>query len=225
MHLSAVRLADGPLYTFPGDATTPTWLDDAALVVVPDPARVFTPDQLGSWLSSGDVVFRTRADAERSITRAGIGREFSAVVDVGQAAAEEARRARLAVGVGTAAVVSGLAVAVSLSVLATAAHRRRSGRRRFVLATAGVSGLRADLGLFAVEFILVACGVVAVVETWVGRRPDGTGLHSVLDPVARAADPAALLAAAVVVTLAAVGVVVVGSTARTVVRERGAGAR
>ncbi len=225
VHLSAVRLADGPLYTFPGDATTPTWLDDAALVVVPDPARAFTPDQLGSWLSSGDVVFRTRADAERSITRAGIGREFSAVVDVGQAAAEEARHARLAVGVGTAAVVSGLAVAVSLSVLATAAHRRRSGRRRFVLATAGASGLRADLGLFAVEFLLVACGAVAVVDAWVGRRPDGTGLHSGLDPVARAADPAALLAAAVVVTLTAVGAVVIGRTARTVVRERGAGAR
>lgn len=213
------------LWTYPDGGWVRGWVDDAVMVVVPTPATTFSPDQLGSWLSTSDVVFRDRAHAERAIHAAGVESEISAVVDVGQAAAETARDARRTVAAQSAAVVSGAVVAVALAVLATTAHRRRHGRARFAKTVAGVHPVRADADLLAVELASVAIAVVAAGVAWSRLRPDASWQVSTLNPLTQAAAPAALLAITAAVVVSIMSSMIVLGTGRRADRSRGDEAR
>ncbi|GAA3340972.1 hypothetical protein GCM10017714_22980 [Curtobacterium pusillum] len=219
------RLAPQELYSYPGDSVARSWFDDAVLVVVPEPAEAFSADQLGSWLSTGDVVFTNRAAAERSIRPSGLASEFSAVVAVGQVAAEQARRAATAVIIGGATVASSSVVGLVLALLATTAHRRRHGRALFARFASGAPFLRVDTGLLAMEAALLMMATVVAINRWWDQRPDGTGRNSVLDPVAQSAGTAGALAALALVALSAASVVALAVTARNVTRTRGNGSR
>jgi hypothetical protein len=222
-HIGGGSLRSAGVYTYAGDSSAVSWLTDAVVVVVPDAASVFTADQLGAWLSTGDVVFTSEAVADRAIDAAGLDGDFSAVVSVGQAAAERRRQAATAVGVGSLATVSALAVAVVLAVITTTAHHRRHGRLLFVGIAAGQTSFRANAELLLVEALLLAVGGIAVVTRWWQERPDGSGAVSALDPAARAAGLGGVTAAVVLVVLAIVAVAVVAVSTRSVVRSRGSG--
>lgn len=219
------RRARQQVYSYPDDSSTRSWLADAVIVVVPEPAEVFSADQLGSWLSTGDVVFKNRTVAERSINTSDVRREFSAVVAVGQVAAEQARLAATMTVIATATVVSTLIVSIMLGLLGTVAHRRRHGRALFAKLASGTSAVRADAGLLFVETALVSIAVVATVNSWWGARPDGTGRSSVLDPVAQSAGTAGALALLAIAVVSAVNGAVLAATARNTLRDRGNGAR
>lgn len=219
------RLGTPELWTYPDGGWVRGWVDDAVLVVVPTPATMFSADQLGSWLSTGDVVFRDRTHAEQAIHAAEVGSEISAVVEVGQAAAETARGARRTVAAQSAAVVSGAVVAVALAVLATAAHRRRHGRTRFTKTVAGVHPVRADADLLAVEVVSVVIAVVAAGVAWSRLRPDASWQVSTVNPLTQAATPAALLAITAAVVVSIVSTLIVLGTARGTDRSRGNEAR
>ncbi|MGN7191772.1 MULTISPECIES: hypothetical protein [unclassified Curtobacterium] len=218
-------LRSDELYTYPGDTSSRAWLPNAVLVVVRDPASAFTADQLGSWTSTGDVLFRSRAVAERAIRDSALGDEFSAVVDVGQAAAEEARSALLDTGVGAAAVASDVLVAGALAGAAIVVTRRRHGRARFLASASGLHPLRADRALFLAEAGLASVALLCAFGQWGDRAPDGTGRASVLDPVAAGTPTAAALAAAAVLVVACASSTLVVVTARRNDRTRGAGTR
>lgn len=221
--LTVGRLAAQELYSYPGDSTSRAWLDDAVLVVVPKPASVFSADQVGSWLSSGDVVFGSRGAAERAIRTSDVDREFSAVVDVGQVAAEEAHRATRMVGIGVAGVASAFIVSAVLAALSAIAHRRRYGRAHFAKVAAGVSFVRANGGLLVIEAMLFTVAAVDTINTWWGLRPDGTGLHSSLDPVAQTAGVAAVFAAGSLTLVCVATAAALATTAKGVTRTRGNG--
>ena len=222
-HIGGGVLRSAGAYTYAGDSAAVSWLTDAVVVVVPDASRVFTPDQLGAWLSTGDVVFISEAAADRAIDAADLGDEFSAVVSVGQAAAERRRQAETTVGIAVLATISGLAVVVALAVIGTTAHHRRHGRRLFTDIAAGRPSARANGDLLLVECLLLAVGGVAVVNRWWRARPDGSGAVSALDPAARAAGVGGASAAAVLVLLSLVAVAVIAVSTRAVVRSRGGG--
>lgn len=224
-HVTGGTLARQQVYSYPDDPSSRAWLDDAVIVVVPTPTDVFSADELGSWLSTGDVVFATRTAAERSIGASGLRAEFSAVVAVGQSAAEQARHAATTVAIGTGTLVSTLAVSVMLGMVATIAHRRRHGRALFAKFTSGVSPVRTDAGLLAIEAGLLSISVIAVVNTWWSQRPDGSGLRSALDPVAQSAGVAAALALVTLAAVSATSLVVMAVTARSTARNRGNGSR
>lgn len=219
------RLARQQVYSYPDDPSTRSWFTDAVIVVVPEPAEVFSADQLGSWLSTGDVVFQNRAVAERSINASDVRREFSAVVAVGQVAAEQARHAATSTMIDTATVVSTLIVSVVLGLLGTTAHRRRHGRALFAKLASGTSAVRADAGLLLIETALVSIAVVVAVNSWWSARPDGTGRNSVLDPVAQSAATAGALALLAVAVVSAINGAVLAATARKTLRNRGNEAR
>ncbi|MDB6427950.1 hypothetical protein [Curtobacterium sp. 20TX0008] len=219
------RLGTPELWTYPDGGSVRGWLDDAVLVVVPTPATMFSADQLGSWLSTGDVAFRDRARAERAIHAAGVGSEISAVVDVGQAAAETARGARRTVVAQAAAVVSAAVVAVVLAALATSAHRRRHGRARFAKTVAGVHPVRADGDLLTVEVVSVVLAALAAGVAWSRLRLGDAGQISVLDPLTQAASPSALLAVTAAVVVSILSTSIVLGTARETDRSRGDEAR
>ena len=214
------ELAASAVYSYPGDASTAAWLDDA-VVVVPDPRAVFTADQLGSWLSTGDVVFASSRAAERAVADSGLRREFSAVVAVGQDAAERARHAATAVRTDTAALVGAFAVVVLLGAVGTAAHRRRHGRALFARFAAGWSFVRSNIALLVVEAVLLMMALTLVVNRWWDRRPDGTGQVSALDPIARSAGTAGVLTAGLVIAIAAIDVGLIVWTARRARTTRG----
>ncbi|MBT1619571.1 hypothetical protein KK090_09915 [Curtobacterium flaccumfaciens pv. poinsettiae] len=224
-HVTGGTLARQKVYSYPDDASSRAWLEDAVIVVVPTPGDVFSADELGSWLSTGDVVFTSRAAAERSIGASGLRTEFSAVVAVGQSAAEQARHAAMTVAIGTGTLVSTLAVSVMLGMVATIAHRRRHGRAMFAKFTSGVSPVRTDAGLLTIEAGLVSIAVIAVVNTWWSQRPDGSGLRSALDPVVQSAGVAAALALVTLAAVSATSLVVMAVTARRTARNRGNGSR
>ncbi|MBB1196061.1 hypothetical protein [Curtobacterium flaccumfaciens] len=224
-HVTGGTLARQQVYSYPDDASSRAWLDDAVIVVVPTPVDVFSADELGSWLSTGDVVFTSRAAAERSIGASGLRAEFSAVVAVGQSAAEQARHAATTVAIGTGTLVSTLAVSVMLGMVATIAHRRRHGRALFAKFTSGVSPVRTDAGLLTIEAGLVSIAVIAVVNTWWSQRPDGSGLRSALDPVAQSAGVAGAIALVALAAVSATSLVVMAVTARSTARNRGSGSR
>jgi hypothetical protein len=224
-HVTGGTLARQQVYSYPDDASSRAWLDDAVIVVVPTPVDVFSADELGSWLSTGDVVFTSRAAAERSIGASGLRTEFSAVVAVGQSAAEQARHAAMTVAIATGTLVSTLAVSVMLGMVATIAHRRRHGRALFAKFTSGVSPVRTDAGLLTIEAGLVSISVIAVVNTWWSQRPDGSGLRSALDPVAQSAGVAGAIALVALAAVSATSLVVVAVTARSTARNRGSGSR
>ena len=215
------ELAASAVYSYPGDASTAAWLDDAVVVVVPDPRAVFTADQLGSWLSTGDVVFASSRAAERAVADSGLRREFSAVVAVGQDAAERARHAATAVRTDTAALVGAFAVVVLLGAVGTTAHRRRHGRALFARFAAGRSFVRSNIALLVVEAVLLMMALTLVINRWWDRRPDGTGLVSALDPIARSAGTAGVLAAGLVIAIAAIDVGLIVWTARRACTTRG----
>ncbi|PZF15481.1 hypothetical protein DEJ25_01775 [Curtobacterium sp. MCPF17_011] len=222
-HIGGGALRSTGAYTYAGDSSAASWSTDAVVVVVPDASGVFTPDQLGAWLSTGDVVFTSEAVADHAIEAAGLGDEFSAVVSVGQAVAERQRQAATAVGIGVLAVISGLTVAVVLAVISTAAHHRRHGRRLFAGIAAGRPPARVNGDLLLVEGLLLSAGGIAVVHRWWQTRPDGSGAVSALDPAARAAGVSGVSAVAALVVLTAVAVAVVAVSTRAVVRSRGSG--
>ncbi|WP_284759983.1 hypothetical protein [Curtobacterium sp. MEB011] len=224
-HVTGGTLARQQVYSYPDDASSRAWLEDAVIVVVPTPGDVFSADELGSWLSTGDVVFTSRAAAERSIGASSLRTEFSAVVAVGQSAAEQARHAAMTVAIGTGTLVSTLAVSVMLGMVATIAHRRRHGRAMFAKFTSGVSPVRTDAGLLTIEAGLVSIAVIAVVNTWWSQRPDGSGLRSALDPVVQSAGVAAALALVTLAAVSATSLVVMAVTARRTARNRGNGSR
>jgi hypothetical protein len=217
------RLAAQELYSYPGDSTSRAWLDDAILVVVPEPASAFSADLLGSWLSSGDVVFGSRVAAERAIRASDVDREFSAVVDVGQVAAEEARIAARMVGIGVAGVASAFVVSGALAALSAIAHRRRYGRAHFAKVAAGTPFLRANGSLLVIEAMLLTVSAVVTINTWWGLRPDGAGLHSSLDPVAQTAGVAAAFAAGALALVCVTSLAAIATTAKGVARTRGNG--
>lgn len=217
------RLAPQEVYTYPGDSTARSWLGDAPLIVVPNPSSVFSADQLGSWLSTGDVVFTSEEAAERSIAGSDVGHEFSAVVAVGQVAAEAVRRATAAANIAAASVGSSLVVTLVLATLSTLAHRRRYGRALFARAAAGTPFIRANGSLLTVEGLLLAAAAVMTYNTWWDQRPDGSGARSVLDPIADASGVAGGTAVLSLVVVAGVNVVVIARSGRNVVRTRGNG--
>lgn len=221
--LTVGRLAAQEVYSYPGDSTSRAWLDDAVLVIVPKPASAFSADQLGSWLSSGDVVFESRAAAERAIRTSEVGQEFSAVVDVGQVAAEEARHATRMVGIGVAGVVSAFIVSAVLAGLSAIAHRRRYGRAHFAKVAAGASFVRTNGSLLVIEVMLFSVATVVTINTWWELRPDGTGLHSALDPVTQTAGVALVFAGGTLILLCVVSATAIATTAKIVARTRGNG--
>jgi hypothetical protein len=222
-HLGGGELGSSEVYAYPGDASSRAWLTDVLVVVVPDPARVFTTDQLGAWLSTGNVVFRSEAAAVRAIASSGLEDDLSAVVPVGQAAAEQQRDAAAAVWASALAVVSSFSVAVVLATLGVVAHHRRHGRQLFAEFTAGTALLRADRGLLVVEAFLATVGAAVAMERWWQRRPDGTGAVSALDPVSDTIGAAGASSALLLAALSVLGMVVIARSRRTVVRDRGAG--
>ena len=116
-------------------------------------------------------MFKNRTVAERSIDTSDVRREFSAVVAVGQVAAEQARHAATMTVIGTGTVVSTLIVSIMLGMVATIAHRRRHGRALFAKLASGISAVRADAGLLSIETALVSIAVIAIVNTWWGATP------------------------------------------------------
>lgn len=215
------RLGPAPVYTYPGDSTVRTWMDDAVVVVVPDAAGVFSDDQLGAWLSTGDIVFDSPLVADRALARSGLAREFSAVVEVGQDAAERARRAatdvRISAGASTAAAV----VDLLLGVLAIVTNRRRHGRQLFVRVAAGVTFFRANAALLVAEVCVLAAAAAFGWKRWWDVRSSGPAGGSALDPLARSAGNGVI--AAVLVSLAvglAMTAFIAVTSARTV-RDRG----
>lgn len=217
------RLASQEAYTYPGDSTSRSWLADAPLIVVPKPSAVFSTDQLGSWLSTGDVVFTSEESAERSIAGSEVEHEFSAVVAVGQVAAEAVRQANAAARIAAASVGSSLIITLVLATLSTLAHRRRHGRALFAGAVVGTPFIRANGSLLTVEGALLAAAAVVTYNTWWDQRPDGSGAHSVLDPVAQSSGVACAVSVIVLVIVASVSVVVISRSGRNVIRTRGNG--
>ncbi|BDZ49764.1 hypothetical protein GCM10025867_20050 [Frondihabitans sucicola] len=215
------RLRDEDVYVYPGDSGVESSLSDAIVVVVPNPSAVFSADQLGSWLSTGDVVFTSARVADRAIATSDVHDQFSAVVAVGQDAAERARHAGTAVRVTIAALVAAVVVVVLLSLLATTAHRRRHGRALFARTAAGHSFARVNVGVLVAEAAVLAVGAVSTVNAWWDRHPDGTGRTSVLDPIARSAATGGLEAGGAVIVLAAVGTAVIAWTSLRTERTRG----
>ncbi|MFZ7088927.1 hypothetical protein [Curtobacterium sp. RRHDQ10] len=222
-HIGGGELGPRQIYTYPGDPSSEPWLSDVVLVVVPEPTQVFTDDQLGAWLSTGDIVFSSASTADRAVRDANLGDEISAVVAVGQAAAERARHAGIAVSTSIATVLSSALVAVVLALLGTAAHRRRNGRRLFADMAAGRSLARANATLLLLESTLFSVATVVVVNTWWDLRPDGSGRNSVLDPVARSADIGGMVAAIAVLVMTAASITAIVRSADPVMRNRGNG--
>jgi hypothetical protein len=217
------ELGTHSVYSYPGDSSSVSWLTDAVVVVVPDASRVFTPDQLGAWLSTGDVVFTSEAIADRAIEDAGLGDEFSAVVSVGQAAAEHQRQAATAVGIGAVSTITSFAVAVVLGAISTAVHHRRHGRRLFAGVAAGNSLAQVNRALLLVEGVLLVAAGVAVLNRWWQGRPDGSGHSSALDPVSRAAGLGGVSSATALLALTVVAVAAITVSSHAVVRARGNG--
>lgn len=217
------HLASQEVYTYPGDSTSQPWLGDAPLIVVPKPSAVFSTDQLGSWLSTGDVVFTSEHSAERSIAGSDVEHEFSAVVAVGQVAAEAVRQADAAARIGAASVGSSLIITLVLATLSTLAHRRRHGRALFASAVVGTPFIRANGSLLTVEGALLSMAAVVTYNTWWHQRPDASGTRSVLDPVAQSSGAACAVSAIVLVIVASVNVAVIARSGSNVIRTRGNG--
>lgn len=214
-------LAESEVYTYPGDDSVSAWLDDAAVVVVPDPTEVFSADQLGSWLSTGDIVFTSDAAAQRSIRASDLGGEFSAVVAVGQNAADRVQHATTQATIDFAALLGAGAVVALIGALAATAHTRRNGRALFTRFASGASFVRSNAGPLTVEVALIAIAGILVVNTWLDRRPDGTGQISSLDPIARSAGTAGVLAGGLVLAIVVINVTVLAWNTRRAVRTRG----
>lgn len=219
--LGGGRYRAAPTYTYPGDSTIASWLTEAIIVVVPDPSAVFTADQLGSWISTGDVVFASSGTADRAIARSDVRHEFSAVVAVGQDAAERLRHAVGAVRVAAIAVFAASLVAIFLSAIAIHAHMRRHGRALFARVAMGWGILRANSVLFVIEGILLTLGLLGALNGWWALRPGGGNQLSALDPVARSAAAAGGGAGLVITGLAGVALTVLVSTARRTISNRG----
>lgn len=209
-HIGGGTLDGRALYTYPGDTTVPAWMDDAVLIVVPEPANTFSRDQLGSWLSTGDLVFSSPATARRAIAESSLESEFSAVVQVGQDAAERARRAVRDAGVDTTALMASFVVAAGVGAIATATHRKRHGRRMLVRIANGHAWVTVNAASLVVEGLVLAAAAVVTMNTWWAARPDGSGRISTLDPVARSTETAVLVAA---IAVAALSVAQLGMTA------------
>ncbi len=200
-HIGGGTLDGRSLYTYPGDTTVPAWVDAAVLVVVPDPANTFSRDQLGAWVSTGDLVFTSPATASRAISDASLDSEFSAIVQVGQDAAERARRAARDAWVDAEALLASIVVAMGVGAIAATAHRGRHGRRMLVRIAAGNAWATVNAASLVVEGLVLAAAAIVTANTWWAARPDGSGRISALDPVARSTDAAGLTAAIAVTVL------------------------
>lgn len=220
--VGSATLADHTrVYTYPGDDTVTSWLDDPVVVVVPDPAAVFTEDQLGSWLSSGDIVFEDAARAQEALGRADLAAEVSAVVGVGQEAAERARAAAVDQRVDAGVFLAAATIAALVAVLAAVVQRRRFGQGVFARFAAGWSPWRADRSMLLgeVAFLLLAC-CAAGKEAW-DRGVGHVGLNAATDPrsVSTMCAPAFAVSAALVVCC--ISVIAIRVTAQRTVRAHG----
>lgn len=209
------------VYTYPGDSDVVSWLDDPVVVVVPDAGAVFTDDQLGSWLSTGDVVFEREALAREAIRQAGLTSEVSAVVAVGQEAAERAHSAALDALVDETSLVAATAIAVALAALAAVVHRRRSGQLVFARFASGWSVWRADRVLILGEVAVVLVATVAAFREASERGVGRSGQHSATDPAVLSAAGAIPVAIAVAAGVGLLGMVALARTRRTAVRGHG----
>lgn len=215
-------LASGvDVYTYPDDGSIAAWLRDPVVVVVPDPRAAFSEDQLGSWLSTGDVVFASEGRARTALRSAGLAAEISAVVGVGQEAAERARAARVAERIDAGVSATTLLTAAVLAALAAVVHRRRRGQAVFVRFASGWSWWRANRALLVGELaFLVTAVVVTARELW-DRGIGRSGLDPTTDPAAMSAPSAVPVAITAALVIALVSTWALSWTARRAVRTHG----
>lgn len=209
------------LYTYPGDASTAAWTDEPIVVAVGSPATAFSRDQLGAWLSTGDVVFTSEAAARRALHGSPVRSEISAVVAVGQAAAERARRAAVEAQVHLATWAGSFAVSVLVLVQGALAHRRRCAQSLFGRFAAGWSPIATDRGLLVFEAAVLVLTLGTAVQLWWEHRPDPSDFGASLDPAAAASATALASAIGVALVVSCLGIAVMGRTRGAVIAAQG----
>ncbi|ROS74050.1 hypothetical protein EDF24_3058 [Curtobacterium sp. PhB130] len=218
---SGVLAGGADVFTYPDDGNVAAWLRDPVVVVVPDPEAAFSEDQLGSWLSTGDVVFVSEGRARAALRAAGLSSEISAVVGVGQEAAERARAARVLERIDAGVLVTTLLTAMVLAVLAAVVHRRREGQTVFVRFGSGWSWWRANRALLVGEVAFLVTAVVVAGRELEERGIGRGGLNAATDPAAMSAPSAVPLAVAAAFMVALVSTWALSSTSRRTVRTHG----
>lgn len=208
-------------YSYPDSPSVSAWLDRSVIVSAPAGSAVFTDHLLGAWLSTGDVVFRDEAAALRTVTSHNLDREFSAVVSVGQEAAEQVRAATVSARVDAGSATAAFAVATLTAVLAAVVHRRRNGGVLFVRSTAGWSFIRSNRGLLTFEAVLLSASVLVAVNTMTGASTTAGRWNAALDPAALSAPVGALVACSAALLVAAMSIAVLAVTGRRAVRDHG----
>jgi hypothetical protein len=209
------------LYTHPGDAHAAAWTDEPVVVAVGSPAAAFSRDQLGAWLSTGDVVFTSEAAARRALHGSPVRSEISAVVAVGQAAAERSRRAVVEARIHLATWAGSFAVSVLVLVQGAAAHRRRCAQTLFGRFAAGWSPIAADRGLMVVEAAVLVLTLGTAFQLWWERRPDPSVFGTSLDPAAAASTTALAAAVGTALVVSCLGVTVMNRTRASVIAAQG----
>jgi hypothetical protein len=209
------------LYTHPGDAHAAAWADEPVVVAVGSPAAAFSRDQLGAWLSTGDVVFTSEAAARRALHGSPVRSEISAVVAVGQAAAERSRRAAVEARIHLATFVGSFAVSVLVLVQGALAHRRRCAQTLFARSAAGWSPLAADRGLLVVEAAVLVLTLGTAFQLRWGRRPDPSDFGTSLDPAAAASTTAMAAAVGTALVVSCLGIAVMNATRSSVIAAQG----
>lgn len=218
---SGVLAGGTDAYTYPDDGDVAPWLRDPVVIVVPDPRATFPDDQLGSWLSTGDVVFASEGRARTALRSAGLTSEISAVVGVGQEAAERARVARVAERIDVGVLVATLLTACSLAVLAAVVHRRRHGQAVFVRFASGWSWWRANRELLVGELAFLVTAVVVAVRELSQRGVGRGGIDPASDPAAMSSPSAVPVAIAAALVVTVVSTWALSWTSRRAVRTHG----
>jgi hypothetical protein len=208
-------------FSYPDDSRVAPWLERSVIVSAPPGSQLFTDELLGAWVSTGDIVFRTEASALRTIRSHGMDREFSAVVPVGQAAAERARGASVSARVDAGGAMAALGVATLTALLTMTVHRRRFGASLFARSASGWSFVRSNSDLLVVEAALLGACACTAINSWTGASPSATQWNSVLDPAALSAPVAGLVACGASVVLAATSIAVMATTGRRAIRDHG----
>jgi hypothetical protein len=209
------------VFTYPGSEYATAWVPDAVVVAVGSPSDAFSFDQLGAWLSTGDVVFTSENAARQELRGSPVATEISAVVAVGQEAAERSRRAAIEARIDLATWVGSVAVSVLVAVQGARAARRRSARVVFGRFAAGWSPLAIDRELLAVEAVVLVVALGTALQLWWEDRPDPDVFGASLDPVSAASTQALGLAVVTVVAVTACGIGVLHRTRASVVTAHG----
>lgn len=209
------------VFTYPGSEYVTAWVREPVVVAVGSPSDAFSLDQLGSWLSTGDVVFTSETAARQELRGSPVASEISAVVAVGQEAAERSRRAAIEARIDLATWVGSVAVSVLVAVQAARASRCRSARVVFGRFAAGWSPVAIDRELLAFEAVVLVVALVTAFQLWWEDRPDPDVFGASLDPVSAASTPALGLAVVTVLTVTACGIGVLHRTRASVVTAHG----